>query len=91
MFPPRPTRLIIIACLCTSLLGTSLTGCGFDRLQATLPAAVQGFTLSDLEDIQNDERLTDDEKKEQIREAVDAPDDESGDRLVDFLLTFDVP
>jgi len=85
---PR-TRLLI--CLCALVLSVLWAGCGFDRLQAPLPAAAQGLTLPDLKDIQDDERLTDDEKREAIREAVGAPDSEDGDRLVGFLLTFDVP
>jgi hypothetical protein len=80
-------RLIALLGLITA--GTA--GCGFDRLEPTLPDAVAGFTLADLEDIQDDERLTDDEKRELIREAVGAPDDESGDRLVEFLLDLNVP
>lgn len=67
------------------------TGCGFERLQPTLPDAVAGFTLADLEDIQNDERLTDDEKRAAIRAAIDAPDTPEGDRLVEFLLDLNVP
>ncbi len=67
-------------------------GCGFDRLQQeTLPNQVTGFSLQDLKDIQDDERLTDDEKREAIRTAVGAPQDSSGDRFVEFLLTMNVP
>lgn len=73
------------------LLGFGAAGCGFDRLIATLPAAVEGFSLEQLEDIQNDERLTEDQKRQAIREAVGAPENESGDRLVEFLLNFNVP
>ncbi|MBN2561820.1 MAG: hypothetical protein JXQ75_12905 [Phycisphaerae bacterium] len=95
MFRPRPTpapaRASIVLCFCTLLLGLPWTGCGFERIHATLPAAVSGLTLEQLEDIQDDERLTDDEKRERIRETVEAPDSESGDRLVEFLLTFNVP
>ena len=81
----------LVSGLCVVLLSWAPAGCGFERLQATLPAAVEGFTLSDLGDIQNDQRLTDDEKRQRIREAVGATDDEGGDRLVEFLLTLDVP
>jgi hypothetical protein len=68
-----------------------LGGCGFERLEPPLPDVVAGFSLADLEDIQDDERLTDDEKRDAIREAIDAPDTEEGDRLVEFLLDFNVP
>lgn len=68
-----------------------LSGCGLDAIAPSLPDAVAGFTLADLEAIQDDERLTDDEKREQIRQAVGAPDTADGDRLVEFLLNFNVP
>ena len=55
------------------------------------PEVTAGLTLAELEQIQNDERLTNDEKLQQIREAIDAPETDSGDRLVNFLLNFNVP
>ena len=70
---------------------TMLAGCGFDRLQPDLPDLEGGLTLAELEEIQDDERLTTDEKRERIREAINAPMTESGERLVDFLLSFNVP
>jgi hypothetical protein len=66
-------------------------GCGFDRIQPPLPDAIPDFSLDDLGTIQNDDALTDDEKREAIRVAVGAPDDEAGDRLVEFLFTLNVP
>jgi len=67
-------------------------GCGFNRLQQeTLPDEVAGLSLDDLEKIQDDERLTDDEKREAIRTAIGAPMDSSGDRLVEFLFNLTVP
>lgn len=82
-------RTYLILALVTIGLGC---GCGVDRLQQeTLPDEVTGLTLDQLEDIQDDERLTDDEKREAIRDAIDAPEDSSGDRLVDFLLNLNVP
>ncbi len=67
-------------------------GCGFERLQqATLPNQLTGITLPELKDIQEDERLTDAEKREAIRTAIGAPMDSSGDRLVDFLFNLTVP
>lgn len=76
--------LLVVLCL--------QAGCGFDRLQGPLPAApTTGFNLEDLKAIQDDTALTDDERRDLIREGVQAPEDESGDRLVEFLLNFDVP
>lgn len=66
-------------------------GCGFNRLEPALPDAIPGFSLRELELIQDDSSLTDDEKRQAIRDAVGAPEDEAGDRLVEFLLTFNVP
>jgi hypothetical protein len=77
--------------LASMIVMVSMAGCGFERLHAVLPAEVQGLTLADLKLIQNDTRLTDAQKRDQIRQAVGAPDDENGDRLVEFLLTFNVP
>lgn len=80
-----------LACVALIFLGLVLSGCGMDRLQPPLPYAIPGFTLQDLKAIQDDDSLTDDEKRERIREATGAPDDDNGDRLVEFLLNFDVP
>ena len=80
-----------IFCLSLGLFMSILAGCGTTGVAAPLPDLVEGLTLSELEAIQNDERLTDDEKREQIREAIDAPDTDAGDRLVEFLLTLTVP
>ncbi len=79
------------AWLCALALGLAVAGCGTERLHATLPDAIPGFTFADLKAIQDDPALTTDEKRERIREAVGAPDDSNGDRLVDFLLNFTVP
>ena len=75
--------------LCVSAF--SLPGCGFDRIQPALPNAFEDFTFEELEAIQDDERLTDTEKRQAIRDAIDAPLTPEGDRLVEFLLTFPVP
>ena len=80
-----------VLCFSVCLIVSMLAGCGFDGITAELPDLVAGLSLSELEAIQDDERLTDDEKREQIREAVGAPETDSGDRLVEFLLTFTVP
>ena len=77
---------------CNLVLLTSMqSGCGFERFQPVLPDGIAGFSLADLESIQDDERLTDDEKREQIRTAVNAPMTVEGDRLVQFLFTLNVP
>ncbi len=70
------------------LLGS---GCGITGLEPEAPNAIAGFTLADLEIIQDDERLTNDEKEDLIRDAINAPDTDSGDRLVAFLLSLNVP
>lgn len=84
------SRLVRWFCLWVVALWAGF-GCGFERLHATLPAAIPGFTFEDLEAIQDDTTLTTDEKRERIREAINAPDDDDGDRLVEFLLNFNVP
>ena len=86
----RPVMDLIHKLLISAVLAT-VGGCGVERIAPSLPDAIPGFTLDDLKNIQDDERLTTDEKREQIRTAVGAPDDANGDRLVDFLLTFTVP
>jgi hypothetical protein len=86
---PGRLRTYLILSLMTIGLGC---GCGVDRLQQdTLPNEITGLTLDELEQIQNDERLTDDEKRQAIRDATGAPEDSSGDRLVEFLLDLNIP
>ncbi len=80
-----------VLCCSICMIVSMLVGCGFDGIAAELPELVAGLSLSELEAIQDDERLTDDEKRDQIREAVGAEETDSGDRLVEFLLTFTVP
>ncbi len=77
-------------CLCLLLIVSMLSACGMERLAAPLPD-LEELSLAELESIQNDPRLTDDEKRQAIRDTIGAPADESGDRLVEFLLNFDVP
>lgn len=81
----------VIFCCNLMLLNAMLTGCGFERFLPVLPDQVEDFSLADLEAIQDDERLTDNEKREQIRTAIDAPMTAEGDRLVEFLFTLNVP
>lgn len=69
----------------------TVCGCGFNRLDPLLPDAAAGLTLADIRAIQQNTALTLDERREAIREAIDAPDDEDGDRLVNFLLNLNVP
>ncbi len=91
MTHPRRFATGGVFCLALCLIVSMMVGCGFDAVAAELPDLVAGLSLSDLEAIQNDERLTDDEKREQIRTAVEAPATASGNRLVEFLLTLNVP
>lgn len=87
------SRCFRIAILYCNLLvmATMQSGCGFERFAPVLPEQIQDFSLADLESIQDDERLTDDEKREQIRTAISAPATVEGDRLVEFLFTLNVP
>ncbi len=78
----------ILAAMTVPLLAF-FSGCG--TAVQPLPAAIAGFSLQSLQDIQNDERLTDDERRQRIRDLVGAPNDDAGDRLVDFLLNVNVP
>lgn len=87
----RHGSLIPCHWLCAGALALAGAGCGLDPVQTTPANQVQGFSLADLQDIQNDERLTDAEKTERIREAMQAPNNDSGDRLAAFLLTVNVP
>ncbi len=73
------------------LILTMQAGCGVSPLEPPLPDLVEGLTLSELEAIQEDPRLTEDEKRQAIRDAIDAPETDAGDRLVEFLLDFNVP
>ena len=86
-----PTSFVLISAL--SVAALTVSGCGFERIQQDpLPDALpNGFNLQDLAEIQDNTTLTDDEKRQQIREAIDAPDDADGDRLVNFLFNFNVP
>ncbi|MFQ5429056.1 MAG: hypothetical protein ACE5E1_01995 [Phycisphaerae bacterium] len=86
-----PIAGLRVFCFSAGLILSMLAGCGFERLQAELPALVDGLTLDQLRDIQRDERLTDDEKRDQIRAAIGAPETESGDRLVEFLFSMNLP
>ena len=85
----RPIRLGIFCC-CLFLLGSMLMACGVEGLLLVPPNLVAGLPLADLEAIQDDERLTVDQQRERIREATGAPVTEAGDRLVEFLLNFNV-
>lgn len=74
-----------------AVLMSMQTGCGFERVRGALPDMVEGLTLAQLEQIQDDERLTLAEKREAIREAAGIPNTDAGDRLVNYLLNFVVP
>lgn len=62
-------------------------GCGTIPV-TPMPAALP-LTAERLGEIQADERLTADEKRQQIRDEAQIPNDAAGDRLVEFLLTLD--
>ncbi len=82
-------RRILCLSVCATL--SMVSACGFERLEPELPDLVAGLTLTQLAEIQNDERLTADEQRARIREAIGAPVTASGDRLVEFLLNLNVP
>ena len=85
---PRTRRWRILAM--PMLVGSLFfSGCGL--IAQPLPDATRNLDLATLEEIQDDERLTDDERRERIRELAEAPNTDAGDRLVEFLLTFNVP
>lgn len=89
----RRKNLLLKSLTLVLLVGVVLcaVGCGIDRLQPALPDAIPNFTLADLKSIQDNDNLTTEEKRDQIRTAVGAPDDADGDRLVNFLLNLTVP
>lgn len=91
MFNLRAWKLGAAACVILGIMSFVGAGCGLDRIQGPLPDAILGFSLADLKAIQSDSTLTTDQKRQQIRAAVGAPDTPEGDRLVQFLLNFNVP
>ena len=81
----------VVTALCLSLGIFSLSGCGFDRIQPTPSGTIEGITFETLSEIQDDDTLTDDQKRQAIRDAIGAPDTPEGDRLVEFLFDFPTP
>ena len=69
------------------LAASAFVGCG--AIPVTPMHAALPLTAERLGEIQGDERLTDDEKRQQIRDEAQIPNDAAGDRLVEFLLTLD--
>ncbi|MEK6644531.1 MAG: hypothetical protein AABZ08_11545 [Planctomycetota bacterium] len=67
------------------------SGCTPSAFAPTLSSTIPGLDLDRLREIQVDERLTNDEKREAIRTAAGAPNTPEGDRLVDFLLALNIP
>ena len=72
-------------------VGATVAGCTVTHFYPPINSTISGLTLTSLKAIQQDERLTTDEKREQIRTAIGAPTDANGDRLVDFLLNLTIP
>ncbi|MBI5765305.1 MAG: hypothetical protein HZA51_17475 [Planctomycetes bacterium] len=66
-------------------------GCTPTVFDPPLTSTIAGLDLAGLKEIQEDERLTTDEKREQIRTAIGAPNTPEGDRLVNFLLDLNIP
>lgn len=90
MNPCRTTPNVTNRMFFAGLLMTMLAGCGLERIQVPMPDR-SALTLARLEEIQDDERLTDAEKREVVRTEAGIPDTVEGDRLIDFLLGFNVP
>ena len=72
------------------ILGLSLTACELTRFDPTLTSTVSGLTLDQLKMIQQDERLTTDEKLQQIREAIGVENTDEGNRIATFLLNLTI-
>jgi hypothetical protein len=79
-------KLSALSVVC--LAAAALVGCGAIPV-TPMPNALPNLTAERLGEIQADERLTDDEKRQLIRDEAQIPNDASGDRLVEFLLTLD--
>ncbi len=75
----------------TSIALLLAAACELTRFDPPLTSTIDGITLDALKKIQRDVRLTDDEKRAEIRAATGAPDTPEGDRLVNFLLTLTIP
>lgn len=84
---------MILSRLASITVGLSaiLGGCTPTVFDPPLTSTIDGLDLTSLKAIQEDERLTTDEKREQIRTAIGAPNTPEGDRLVDFLLDLNIP
>jgi hypothetical protein len=72
------------------ILGLSLTACELTRFDPTLTSTVSGLTMDQLKMIQQDERLTTDEKLQQIREAIGVENTDEGNRIANFLLNLTI-
>ena len=70
----------------TAFLGAVFGGCELTRFDPPLSSTVGGLTLEQLKLIQEDERLTLEEKRQQVREAAGLPNNDEGNRQADFLL-----
>ena len=84
---------MIFSRLAASIVGLSaiLGGCTPSAFDPPLTSTIAGLDLTSLKAIQEDERLTPDEKREQVRTAIGAPNTPEGDRLVNFLLDLNIP
>jgi len=74
-----------------SVIALVIVGCSLTSFDPPLTSTVDGFSLSALKEIQDDSRLTQDEKRAQIRTLSGAPDTPEGDLLVDFYLNLNIP
>ena len=74
----------------TLIIGLSLTACELTRFDPPLSSTVGGLTRDKLRLIQRDARLTTDQKRQQIRDAIGVPDTDEGNRLANFLLNLTI-
>ena len=86
--PTNSIRLSVVALAAGVALAAA--SCG-PQVVPNLPNTESGLSLSDLDELQSDERLTDDQRRDLIRQAIGAPNNDAGDRLVEFLLNANVP
>ena len=87
MAPILKRTPILAAKFAAVILGLSITACELTRFDPPLTSTIGGLTMEQLRLIQQDERLTDDEKRQQIREAIGVENTAEGNRVAEFLRT----
>lgn len=72
----------------TGLLGLASVGCG---VPAPLPNSAAPLDLALLREIQRDPTRTVAQRRELLRDLLDLPDDDAGNRIATFLLNVNIP